>query len=218
MFHVEHSEQLARWIREGAQELELLLGSDQVADLVWYLCQLKKWNQKINLTAITKDRDIIVKLFLDSLYCTRAMETIPDATVLDVGSGAGFPGLPLKIVNQALRLTLLEPHKKKVAFLRYVIGSLGLQDAMAVPERASDFAALGAARGCFSYVLIRALALDSILPFVESLLAKDGKVILCRAKPLGPEAKLHGLKLSHEVPYILPLDYGKRVLSVLSRN
>ncbi len=218
MFHVEHSEQLARWIREGAQELELLLGSNQVADLVWYLCQLKKWNQKINLTAITKDRDIIVKLFLDSLYCTRAMETVPDATVLDVGSGAGFPGLPLKIVNHALKLTLLEPHKKKVAFLRYVIGSLGLQDAMAVPERASDFAALGASRGYFSYVLIRALALDSILPFAESLLAKDGKVILCRAKPLGPETKLHGLKLSHEVPYILPLDYGKRVLSVLSRN
>ncbi|MEE8492793.1 MAG: 16S rRNA (guanine(527)-N(7))-methyltransferase RsmG [Nitrospirales bacterium] len=215
---MEHSEQLARWIREGAQELELLLGSNQVADLVWYLCQLKKWNQKINLTAITKDRDIIVKLFLDSLYCTRAMETVPDATVLDVGSGAGFPGLPLKIVNHALKLTLLEPHKKKVAFLRYVIGSLGLQDAMAVPERASDFAALGASRGYFSYVLIRALALDSILPFAESLLAKDGKVILCRAKPLGPETKLHGLKLSHEVPYILPLDYGKRVLSVLSRN
>ena len=216
MFHVE---QLRRWVeilRQGASDLGVALSEAQVSDFVTYLRELTAWNQKINLTAMTDDKEIAVKHFLDSLACARALPSPQGASLLDIGSGAGLPGLPLKILHPELHLTLLEPSLKKTAFLRHLIGTLHVKDTEVISKRLQDFTRDPNAHGRFSYVMTRALSLSEILPFVRPVLAHQGRLILCRTKPLEPQIKLRGLQKTQEIGYTLPYGYGKRVLSMLT--
>ena len=87
-----------------------------------YLEQLQLWNQSFNLTSITLDDEIIIKHFVDSLAALKADEIMVGASLLDVGTGAGFPGIPLKIARLDLNITLVEPAKKKSAFLHFIVG------------------------------------------------------------------------------------------------
>ena len=89
-----------------------------------YLVELKKWNKAINLTAIQDDQDIVVKHFVDSLAGLKVIEIQQETELLDVGAGAGFPAIPLKLVRPNLSIELLEPTRRRAHFLRYVIGSL----------------------------------------------------------------------------------------------
>ena len=114
---------LSAGLRElGIEPTEQILGHFDI-----YLRELKKWNKVYNLTAITDDREIIVKHFLDSLLYLKA---IPDGqvTLCDVGSGGGFPGIPIAIVRRDLLITLLEPSRKKIAFLRQMRRLLSLEN------------------------------------------------------------------------------------------
>ncbi len=120
MFHVEHSGAVAHWIRVGAAQLDIPLKEAQISQLVLYARELEKWNKKVNLTAARNDRELVVKHFLDSMFCGQALDLTRSVQLLDVGSGAGFPGLPLKILNQDLEVWLLEPNQKKTAFLRHI--------------------------------------------------------------------------------------------------
>ncbi len=104
-----------------------------------YLRELVEWNKKFNLTSITDPAEIATKHFADSLLLLQALP-LTDQSVVDVGAGAGFPGLPLKLACPALRLTLVEATKKKVAFLDHMIELLGLKDCAAVWARAEDYA------------------------------------------------------------------------------
>ena len=216
MFHVE---QLRGWVeilRQGARDLGVTLSEAQVSDFVTYFRELTAWNKKINLTAMTDDKEIVVKHFLDSLACSRAFPSPLGASLLDIGSGAGLPGLPVKILLPDLRVTLLEPSLKKTAFLRHLIGTLHLKDAEVISKRLQDFARDPNVRGRFSYVITRALSLAEILPFVRPVLARKGRVILCRTKPLEAQVALCGLHRMEELSYVLPYGYGKRVLSILT--
>ena len=215
---MEHSGRLAQWLRDGAAELEISLDKSEITQFVQYFHELKKWNEKINLTAIKEDKEIVVKHFLDSLFCSKALHLDQHASMLDVGSGAGFPGLPLKIVNRGIELTLLEPSQKKTAFLRHIIGTLGLENVRAIPGKLQNLQAYPDYAGPFRYIVTRALSLTEILSFVPAVLAEDGQVVLCRAKPLDQKAKLYGLRLVKQIPYRLPLGYGERVLSVLAAS
>ncbi len=216
MFHVEHAGEGGRWLTDGAAELGVSLNGDQVALFLRYLEELKRWNEKVNLTSLTEDKEIIIKHFLDSLACGKAIEPPHDSTLLDVGSGAGFPGLPLKIVHPDLDLTLLEPSQKKTAFLRHIIGTLHLKRARPISERIENLPSLQHLLGKFSYIVTRALDLGDVLPFVPSALASQGKLILCRAKPFDPKLELGGLEVSQEIPYSLPFGFGERILTVLT--
>ena len=155
-----------------------------VLALTSYYRELDRWNQKINLSAIQDTNEIAIKHFLDSLLYSQAMEPRKNASLLDVGSGAGFPGLPLKILAPELHVTLLEPNEKKTSFLRHIIGTLDLKNVSVISKNIRDFSHMTAQHGRFSYVTTRAVEVAQVLPFSAVLLEAQGRVIVCLAKPL----------------------------------
>jgi len=213
MFHVEQS-QFVEVLLEGSSILGIKLQTNQVAALTLYHRELQRWNQKINLTAIRKDKDIAVKHFIDSLVCGQALIRRDGASLLDVGSGAGFPGLPLKILDPRLSVTLLEPNEKKTSFLRHLIGTLDLKNVMVVSKNLGDYSRDSTHRSRFTYIATRALSAAQILPFATALLQPLGRMILCRTKPLTSDPG-HGLTITSDIEYDLPYGFGHRVLTIL---
>jgi len=186
-----------------------------VSQLTKYYQELLKWNSKMNLTAIKGVKEIAVKHFLDSLACSKALALQGQASLLDVGSGAGFPGLPLKILHPQLSLTLLEPNEKKTSFLRHIIGTLHLSSAAVISKNLRDLAGAATKPGKFSCIITRAVSAAQILPSFVALLGERGRVILCRTKPLDVDPGRHGLTVTRELDYELPYGFGHRILTVL---
>lgn len=122
-------------LAETANSWGFPLSAKQLDQFRWYAAELQRWNERINLTAITDLDGIAIRHFLDSLYCARVWGDTP-RTLIDIGSGAGFPGLPLKILYPPLHLTLVESVGKKVTFLRHIVDLLGLEHVMVLDTRA----------------------------------------------------------------------------------
>jgi 16S rRNA (guanine527-N7)-methyltransferase len=217
MFHVEQVRALTDLLIKGASDFDIPITSQNVSDLLVYLHELRIWNQKINLTAIRQDEKIVIKHFLDSLACSKALKKDPDrsSSLLDIGSGAGFPGLPLKIIHSDLELALLEPTQKKSAFLLHIIGTLGLKQATVLSRRIQDLVSDPTYQGRFLNVVTRALDIVPILSFIRPLIRRQGRLILCRAKPLTLSPELHGFGVMQQIAYQLPHGHGDRVLAVL---
>lgn len=121
-------------LRRGMSELCLKFSHEQVSRFLRYLSDICKWNKAYNLTAVRTEEDIVLKHFLDSLLYMRALPEGP-ISVIDVGSGAGFPGIPIKIMRPDITLYLLEPSRKKANFLSHVVRTLGLKDTGVIVER-----------------------------------------------------------------------------------
>lgn len=156
----------------GAKEVGVEIGQIEAELFLKYLDLLHEWNQNINLTAITDPQEIVVKHFLDSIALIPALDKKPDLNLLDVGTGAGFPGIPLKIAYPALNVVLLDSLNKRVNFLNEVIMQLGLSGIRAVHGRAEDYAKNNEYRESFDVVSSRAVARLSVLselclPFVK---------------------------------------------------
>ncbi|HTZ18640.1 MAG TPA: 16S rRNA (guanine(527)-N(7))-methyltransferase RsmG [Dissulfurispiraceae bacterium] len=124
-------------LKEGLDELGIDPTAEVLDQFDIYLRELKKWNKAYNLTAITDDRDIVIKHFLDSLLYLKAIPEGP-LTLCDVGTGGGFPGIPIAIVRPDLLITLLEPSRKKIAFLRQLRRLLSLQNIEILGFRAEE--------------------------------------------------------------------------------
>ena len=124
-------------LRDGLEELGFRYSEKQVDAFITYLEELKKWNRAYNLTGLKTDREIIIKHFLDSLLFARALppETL---TLADIGSGAGFPGIPMKIMLPHLTVFLIEPTQKKVVFLRHLCNKLQLENVEIIDKRIED--------------------------------------------------------------------------------
>lgn len=161
-------------LNEGAGKLGIRLDSGQLEQFELYYRELIEWNKRINLTAITDYASVQVKHFLDSLTVTLALSeeevASPDFKIVDVGTGAGFPGVPLKILFPRPSLLLIEPTTKKTAFLDHIVGKLELQNVEVLNSRAEEAAHLPAYRERFDLVLSRAVALlptlaELTLPF-----------------------------------------------------
>jgi 16S rRNA (guanine527-N7)-methyltransferase len=159
---------------EGAGKLGIGFNARQVKQFELYYQELIAWNKKINLTAITDYSSVQVKHFLDSLTITLAWSKgeveRPDFNIIDIGTGAGFPGVPLKILLPQPRLVLIEPTTKKIAFLHHIIRKLELENVEVLNSRAEEAAHLPLYREQFALVLSRAVALlptlvELTLPF-----------------------------------------------------
>ncbi len=135
------SEDIRQYLQECAASYGIAVSSGQAEQFQWYMELLIEWNQKMNLTAITEPKAVVVKHFLDSILLLPELEQ--GDTLIDVGTGAGFPGVPLKILRPGLHLTLLDSLNKRLIFLREVLDRLGL-DAQIVHARAEE----GGRRAC----------------------------------------------------------------------
>lgn len=156
----------------GARALGIGLTPAQVDQLQRYTRELLDWNQRVNLTAITDPAEVETRHHLDSLTAVLAIppEVLRGGSVVDVGAGAGFPGLPLKIAFPGLRLTLIDSVGKKAAFLAHVVQVLGLEGVEVLTGRAEEFAHQPGLREGFDVAVARAVAemaelLELALPF-----------------------------------------------------
>lgn len=158
-------------LRESAAQLEISLTDVQLDQFMAYKELLIQWNEKMNLTAITEDREVILKHFVDSLSAVSGLD-ITGKTAVDVGSGAGFPGLPIKIACPGVEMTLLDSLQKRIGFLGEVKASLGLTGLELIHSRAEDGGRDPDLREQFDYCFSRAVAalpvlLEYCLPFVK---------------------------------------------------
>src|SRR6266487_968575 len=176
-------------LMEGGLRLGTPLSPHTVARMVRYLQELMRWNTKVNLTGLTTERDIISKHFLDSLAALKfiapdqaLIRPGPGLRVLDVGTGAGFPGLVLKLQAPDLAVTLLEPSQKKAAFLHHILGLLGIAGASVLIVRLENLEPSQA--GFFDLVTSRAVRPELVLAEAPRLLAPGGQVLLFRASPM----------------------------------
>lgn len=155
-----------------AAELGLALKSTQLDQFASYLALLRSWNKRINLTSVEGIADIQRRHFLDSLSCAVATGDLNDQMLVDVGSGAGFPGLPLKLLYPELSLTLVESVAKKAKFLQTVVDELALPQVTVVVERAEVVAHQPEHRAGYDWAVARAVAplatlAEYLLPFCQ---------------------------------------------------
>lgn len=166
------------------KEYNIILSKDQVDKFLLYYNFLVEENQKYNLTAITDFEDVVYKHFLDS--CLPYLYFKKNATVIDVGSGAGFPGVPLKIIRPDLKITLLDSLNKRVNFLNQLISKLELTDIKAIHFRVEDFAKSNKEK--FDYAVSRAVAQVSTLSeYLLPLVKIKGSVFMYKSQKLQEE-------------------------------
>lgn len=159
-------------LKEDALQFGVELNEEQLSQFLRYYEMLIDWNEKINLTAITEFEEVLKKHFLDSISIGRFLKQDEKASILDIGTGAGFPGIPIKIAFPETKITLLDSLNKRVNFLNEVIKELSLDNISALHGRAEDFAKKEDMREQFDFCVSRAVAnLSSLsefcLPYVK---------------------------------------------------
>lgn len=182
-------------LTERASQFGLQLNANMLGMFSSYARLLVEWNEKINLTSITDEEGIAVKHFIDSLTASPLIES--GKSLIDVGTGAGFPGIPLKISRENLKVTLLDSLDKRVKFLSEVTALLALKDIRAFHGRAEDYARLPAFREKFDYAIARAVSelpvlCEYCLPFVKT----GGAFIAMKGPDASEEITASGKALS----------------------
>ena len=214
---MEHERELREFMVSAAREIGLTIGEIHAEQFMRYLAHLIEWNKAINLTAIINPNEIIVKHFIDSLGALIATNFPQNGVVLDVGSGGGFPGIPLKIVRSDIRVVLVEPVQKKCSFLNSVIGLLKLHDVSTFDGTIEQYAKWPL-RHIIDTVVVRALKYEEMRKYIPELLTSNGKIVLYRTEVINEQEVGEKFQLVSETAITLPQGYGKRVVSVLERR
>lgn len=177
---------MANRLRQASSQMSLDLTDGQIECVIAYSELLLKWNLRMNLTAIRTLEGIVIKHFLDSLAI---VEHIRGQRIIDIGSGAGFPGIAVALVRPNFQVVLLDAKSKKVQFLRHAIAKFGFDSVEVVHQRIQNYSS----RGGFDTALVRSLgSLSAIADFALPVLSKSGRVIAMKGKR--PEAELAALK------------------------
>ena len=181
-------EKFSEIINKKIKYLSININNIQINRLYIFMNLLIEWNKKYNLTAILEPEEIITKHFIDSLTICDLIKK--NSNIIDVGTGAGFPGIPVKIINEQLDITLLDSLNKRINFLENVIDELKLQNTIAIHSRAEDLGKDNKYREQFDYVTSRAVAplnylVEYMLPFVKI----GGKCICMKGANIEDELK-----------------------------
>lgn len=216
------SETIGELVRTEAKKLQVMLTDSEVSAFNVYAAELLKWNAKVNLTAITKNNEIAIKHFVDSLVLVPRLSA--DDSLLDIGSGAGLPSIPLKIMLPHTRMTSVDAVAKKIHFQRHVIRLLNLTNIEAVHARIETLQQ--SHQHIFSVITSRAFTrLDRFVALAAPLLREDG--LLIAMKGGAPEDEIAGsddgvssagFEILSVERYSLPMNMGERVLTLLKRR
>lgn len=176
-------------LAKAARELGVELLPPQIEAFEVYRSELATWNRRVNLTAVTDPGEVELRHFVDSLYCLEAMRdqisTLASPRLIDVGTGAGLPGLPLKIARPSLSLTLVESVGKKTTFLKHIVARLRLSKVVVYTTRAEELATTPEHRDSYDLAVCRALApLPTLVELCLPFLAIGGRLVAPRGGDL----------------------------------
>jgi 16S rRNA (guanine527-N7)-methyltransferase len=204
----------------GAEKLGITLSEQQADAFLVYLVELEKWNRKINLTAIRNEQDVVIKHFLDSLSYLSGFTPGPAPRLLDMGSGAGFPAVPIKICHPEISITMVEAVNKKASFLRHIVRTLKLAETAVVDKRTNELPP--SYHQTYDVVTARAFAdMKSALSEGAPFLKPNGLMVLSR----GPEETIEegivlkaGLVIEKQVNLSLPHSNDPRAIWVFRKK
>ena len=179
-------EEFKQNMKQYAKKIGIVLEEEQIEQFYQYEKLLLIWNEKINLTAITKPEEIILKHFIDSITIAKYIGA--NKTLIDVGTGAGFPGIPLKIIRKDIQITLLDSLNKRVKFLNEIIKQLELKEIETIHGRVEEFGKNKKYREKFDYATSRAVAnLTTLSEYLLPLVKIEGKCICMKGSTVKEE-------------------------------
>ena len=206
------------------KEINIVFTEEQLKKFYQYMNLLIEWNEKINLTAIVEPKEIILKHFIDSLTIIKYIE--PNKSVIDIGTGAGFPGIPVKIMREDLDITLLDSLNKRIHFLNEVIQKLELKNITAVHARIEEYAKNKQYREKFDVATSRAVAnLTTLSEYMLPMVALKGMAICMKGSEISEEIsksknsiKILGGEIVHIEEFTLPKSDYKRNLIMIEKT
>ncbi len=212
-------------LRDGLTQYGLPADPERLEKFFIYLKEIDWWSQRMNLIGLRDHREIIIKDFLDSLSCREGWDFSQPCKVADIGSGAGFPGLPLKLCYPNFTLVITEASVKKSEFLQHVAGLLKLDGVTILPKRAEDVGKDPQYRGQFDVVLSRAVAplpilVELCLPLVKiggRLVAQKSQAAEEEVKSAGEAITLLGGKVLEVKPVTVPFLEASRNLVLIEK-
>lgn len=219
--------QWGQLVASGAGKLGVAVSAAQIAALACHAGELVKWNKKINLTRISDPAEMAIKHYVDSLACVPFLPS--GGRILDIGSGGGFPGIPIAVVGQPEDVLMIDSVRKKVNFLQHAVRTMRLDNAQALHVRAQDLHAQPAYCDCFDAVVCRALTgVAQIVEMAFPLLKAGGRVVALKGRAKQAAQECRQLEPDGRVPsgpdgtrvvtYRLPVSNVERSLVVIQKR
>ena len=214
------------WNEHAESQFGVRLNARQLEAFDWYAAELQAWNQRVNLTSVTDRSQIEIKHFLDSLSCLTAMHPRPGERIVDIGTGAGFPGIPIRIACPQVSMVLVESIGKKAQFCQHVVDQLELTNVVVVNSRAEQVGRLPEHRESFDWALARAVAklptlLEYMLPLVTGgglAIAQKGDTAPAEAQSAAAALEVLGGELEEVIQVELPSVTETRHLVVVRKT